>query len=62
MIAIEQFGMAADQTGMMLSYIGVVSLFMQGIGIATLTRRYDDNVLMTLSSTTLTVAYFVLVN
>ena len=54
--------MAADQTGMMLSYIGVVSLFMQGIGIATLTRRYDDNVLMTLSSTTLTVAYFVLVN
>ncbi len=26
----EQFGMPADQNGMMLSYIGMISLFMQG--------------------------------
>ena len=29
MIAIEQFGMSPEQNGMMLSYIGVISLFMQ---------------------------------
>ena len=29
MIAIEQFGMNPEQNGMMLSYIGVISLFMQ---------------------------------
>ena len=61
MIAIEQFGMNPEQNGMMLSYIGVISLFMQGIGISTLTKRVDDKVLMTLATGTLTVAYFVMV-
>jgi len=60
MIAIEQFGMNPEQNGMMLSYIGVISLFMQGIGISTLTKRVDDKVLMTLATGTLTVAYFVM--
>ena len=60
-IAIEQFGMNPEQNGMMLSYIGVISLFMQGIGISTLTKRVDDKVLMTLATGTLTVAYFVMV-
>lgn len=44
----------------MLSYIGVISLFMQGIGISTLTKRADDKVLMALSTVTLTVSYFVM--
>ena len=61
MIAIEQFGMDPEQNGMMLSYIGVISLFMQGIGISTLTKRAEDKVLMALSTVTLTVAYFVMV-
>ena len=60
-IAIEQFGMAPEQNGMMLSYIGVISLFMQGIGIASLTKWHSDKTLMTLSTTTLTISYFVLV-
>ena len=61
MIAIDQFKMAPEQNGMMLSYIGAISLFMQGIGIATLTTRYSDKTLMGLSTTTLTISYFVLV-
>ena len=61
MIAIEQFGMDPGQNGLMLSYIGVISLFMQGIGISTLTKRADDKVLMALSTVTLTVSYFVMV-
>ena len=61
MIAIEQFGMDPEQNGMMLSYIGVISLFMQGIGISSLTKRVDDKNLMALSTVTLTVSYFVMV-
>jgi hypothetical protein len=38
----EQFGMPADQNGLMLSYIGVVSLFMQGFGIAALSSRFGQ--------------------
>ena len=53
--------MDPEQNGMMLSYIGVISLFMQGIGISTLTKRAEDKVLMALSTVTLTVAYFVMV-
>ena len=60
-IAIEQFGMDPEQNGMMLSYIGAISLFMQGIGISTLTKRADDKALMALSTVTLTVSYFVMV-
>lgn len=60
MIAIEQFGMDPEQNGMMLSYIGVISLFMQGIGISSLTKRVDDKNLMALSTVTLTVSYFVM--
>ena len=62
MIAIEQFGMNPEQNGMMLSYIGSISLFMQGFGIATLTKRAPDKVLMALSTSTLTVSYFIMVN
>merc|ERR1711997_1271724 len=50
MIAIDQFGMNPEQNGMMLSYIGAISLFMQGFGIAFLTKRADDKVLMSLST------------
>merc|ERR1719464_2660983 len=45
---------------MMLSYIGIISLFMQGIGIATLIKMASDKVLMLLSTMTLMGAYFVL--
>eukprot|EP00093_Oithona_nana_P003961 03961.XXX_132492_128891_1 [CDS] Oithona nana genome sequencing. len=60
LIAIDQFGMKPEQNGMMLSYIGIISLFMQGIGIATLTKMASDKVLMLLSTMTLMGAYFVL--
>ena len=61
-IAIDQFGMKPEQNGMMLSYIGAVSLFMQGFGIATLTKRASDKVLMVLATATLMGSYFTLVS
>ena len=62
LIAIDQFGMKPEQNGMMLSYIGLISLFMQGIGIATLTKGASDKVLMMLATMTLMGSYFVLVS
>ena len=47
---------------MMLSYIGVVSLFMQGFGIAAMTSRMVDKTIMKLATVTLTLAYLALVN
>eukprot|EP00095_Tigriopus_kingsejongensis_P007254 maker-scaffold286_size222086-snap-gene-0.18 protein:Tk07254 transcript:maker-scaffold286_size222086-snap-gene-0.18-mRNA-1 annotation:"solute carrier family 22 member 18" len=59
-IAMDQFGLPAEKNGMMLSYIGVVSLFMQGIGISLCTRFLSDHNLMGLASLILTVAYYAL--
>jgi len=53
--------MPADQNGMMLSYVGVISLFMQGFGIAALSSRVVDLNIMKLSTVTLTLAYLALV-
>merc|ERR1719400_453735 len=33
----EQFQLAADQNGMLMSYIGALSMLMQGVGISALT-------------------------
>jgi hypothetical protein len=57
----EQFGMPADQNGMMLSYVGMISLFMQGFGIAALSSKVVDLNIMKLSTVTLTLAYLALV-
>ena len=61
-IAIEQFGLAADQTGMVLSYIGSIGLFMQGFGISLITARFADKSLLRFSTFTLTIAYAILVS
>ena len=61
-IAIEKFGLPAEKNGMMLSYIGVVSIFMQGVGIGLATKFVSESKLMILSTAVLTVAYFVLVS
>jgi len=59
-IAIEQFGLAADQTGMVLSYVGVISLLMQGFGIGAITTRFPEKAILQFSTVTLTIAYFIL--
>ena len=62
MIAIEQFGLAADQTGLVLSYVGCIALFMQGFGISLITSIFSDKTLLRLSALSLTIAYAVLVS
>lgn len=61
MIAIEQFKMPADQSGMMLSYTGIIALVMQGFGVGVLSSRMTDVTLMKFSTVLLTFAYLALV-
>ena len=60
-VAIERFSMPAEQNGMMLSYIGAVSLFMQGAGIAVATRLLSERAAMIASTVVLTLGYYALV-
>lgn len=60
-IAMENFDLKPDQNGMMLSFIGMISIFMQGVGISFFTRFFSDSSLMAGSTIVLTVTYFVLV-
>ena len=60
-MAIERFSMPAEQNGMMLSYVGSVSLFMQGMGIAVATRFLSERNAMIAATVLLTLSYYVLV-
>merc|ERR1712123_109299 len=60
LIAMEQFKLPADQNGMLLSYIGGLSMFMQGIGISAFSSRFSDLALLKFSSVSLVVCYYLL--
>lgn len=57
-IAMEKFGLPADQNGMVLSYIGVLSLLMQGLGIKAVTNRASDVTILKFAAATLTISYY----
>ncbi len=61
-VAMEQFKLPADQNGLLMSYIGVVSIFMQGIGISFATRWLSDRSVLLMSTVLLGIAYFTLVS
>ena len=46
---------------MVLSYVGVISLLMQGFGIGAITARFPEKAILQFSTVTLTIAYFILV-
>ena len=47
---------------MVLSYVGVISLLMQGFGIGAITTRFPEKAILQFSTVTLTIAYFILVS
>jgi len=59
-IAMEQFGLEADQNGFLMSYIGMLSLLMQGFGVSLISSRLSDTNILNFSAFTLTLAYFAL--
>ena len=60
-IAMDRFGMPAEQNGMMLSYIGVISLVMQGVGISFFARYFQDKSIMNGATVALTATYYLMV-
>ena len=60
MIAMEQFKLEPDQNGMLMSYIGALSMIMQGVGIAAFTSRFTDATLLKFSTASLIVCYYLL--
>lgn len=59
-IAMERFNLPTEKNGLMLSYIGVISIVMQGVGISVATSRFSDKTLVLASTLVLTVAYYAL--
>ena len=59
-IAMEQFNLAPDQNGMLMSYIGALSMLMQGVGISAFTSRFSDTTLLKFSAMSLVLCYYLL--
>jgi len=59
-IAMEQFQLPADQNGLLLSYIGGLSMMMQGVGISACTSRFSDRMLLQFSAFSLVISFFCL--
>lgn len=59
-IAMEQFGLPPDQNGYLMSYIGVLSLLMQGFGVSLISSRMTDVNLVQFSAITLAMSYYAL--
>lgn len=58
----DYFGLTEDSKDSVQTYIGVVSLAMQGVGISLITAKFDDEAsILRFSIGTLTVAYACLV-
>ena len=57
-IAMEQFQLAPDQNGMLMSYIGALSMLMQGVGISAFTSRFPDTSLLKFSTMSLILCYY----
>ena len=60
LIAMEKFHLPADQTGLLLSYIGGLSMVMQGVGIQAATSRFSDRMLLQFSALSLVLSFYLL--
>jgi len=59
--SVETFGIDASQSGFVLSYVGLLSLAMQGFGVGFMTRRFADTTLLWIGLFTLVPYYLGLV-
>lgn len=54
--ALNRFGLEASQTAYILTYVGVLSVLVQGVGIGRLTKRFEEKWLVFVSSVVLAFA------
>jgi OCT family organic cation transporter-like MFS transporter 18 len=60
-VNIDKFGLTPQQNGYFMSYIGVLTILMQGFGVKILTKTLKESVLLKLSLAAITVGYFILI-
>ncbi len=56
--AIARFDLPANQTGLILTFVGVLSVFTQGFFVGQMTKRFRDDVLITAAVVLLAVSLF----
>ena len=61
MIGMDRFELTSEQNGLMMSYIGCVSILMQGAGIGLVTRLFTEAGAMAGATVVLTATYYLLV-
>lgn len=59
-IAMDEFGLAPEQNGYLMSYIGVLSLIMQGFGVGLISTKFSDMVSIKFSAVTLAMSFYAL--
>jgi len=60
-VAMEYFKLGPKENGIVLSYVGVLSIAVQGIGVGILSKRFKDAVLVNLSIVLIAVAYLMMI-
>lgn len=61
-VAMEKFGLSASHNGLVMSYIGIVTMVVQGVGVGYITKRYEDMPLLRLSCVLAAIAYAFIVS
>jgi len=59
-IAMDMFGLAPDQNGYLMSYAGVLSMIMQGVGVQLFTSRMTDLSVVKFAAFTLALSFYAL--
>lgn len=59
-INIERFQLTPETNGRLLSYVGILTMIMQGFGVGFLSKRFPDNLLIQFSIITTSLSYLVL--
>ncbi|XP_062568913.1 solute carrier family 22 member 18-like [Saccostrea cucullata] len=59
-VALETFKLPAEQNGYLLSYVGILTMIVQGLGIGILTKKFSENDILKWSSFLLVWSYLAL--
>lgn len=61
MVNIEKFGLTAETNGHLLSYVGIITMIMQGFVVGYVSKRFSDGILLRISTASLAISYLLLV-
>ncbi|KAL8584182.1 hypothetical protein ACOMHN_034868 [Nucella lapillus] len=61
-VAMDSFKLQPDQNGYLMSYIGVTTMIVQGLGVGYVTKKFSESVTLVVSSFILVWSYLLLAN